>query len=108
MQLGMVGLGRMGANIVRRINNTLRRADQIETSEGKKTVDWFQPIVADAEAGFGGVHGLLQGIAGRNFLALVRGPGPQTAQGMARGEIGVGLRRAHRRDRHPERRPAFR
>ena len=41
-------------NVVRRINNTLRRADQIETSEGKKTVDWFQPIVADAEAGFGG------------------------------------------------------
>ena len=41
-------------NVVRRINNTLRRADQIEVSEGKKTVDWFQPIVADAEAGFGG------------------------------------------------------
>lgn len=40
--------------VVRRINNTLRRADQIETSEGKKTVDYFQPIVADAEAGFGG------------------------------------------------------
>ncbi len=40
--------------VVKRINNTLRRADQIETSEGKKTVDWFQPIVADAEAGFGG------------------------------------------------------
>ena len=40
--------------VVRRINNTLRRADQIEVSEGKKSVDWFQPIVADAEAGFGG------------------------------------------------------
>ena len=40
--------------VVRRINNTLRRADQIETAEGKKTVDYFQPIVADAEAGFGG------------------------------------------------------
>lgn len=42
-------------NVVRRINNTLRRADQIETSEGSAgKTDWFQPIVADAEAGFGG------------------------------------------------------
>jgi isocitrate lyase len=42
-------------SVVRRINNTLKRADQIDTSEGNggKT-DWFQPIVADAEAGFGG------------------------------------------------------
>ncbi|MDN6192872.1 MAG: isocitrate lyase, partial [Brevibacterium sp.] len=41
--------------VVRRINNALQRADQIETSEGKKNVDdWFAPIVADAEAGFGG------------------------------------------------------
>ena len=40
--------------VVRRINQTLKRADEIETSEGKKTVDWFQPIIADAEAGFGG------------------------------------------------------
>ena len=41
-------------NVVRRINNTLRRADQIDVSEGKSGTDWFQPIVADAEAGFGG------------------------------------------------------
>ncbi len=41
-------------SVVRRINNTLRRADQIEWSEGKVTRDWFIPIVADAEAGFGG------------------------------------------------------
>ncbi|MGC3021828.1 MULTISPECIES: isocitrate lyase [unclassified Brevibacterium] len=41
--------------VVRRINNALMRADQIETSEGNKQVDdWFAPIVADAEAGFGG------------------------------------------------------
>jgi isocitrate lyase len=40
--------------VVRRINHTLKRADEIETSEGKKTIDWFQPILADAEAGFGG------------------------------------------------------
>ena len=42
-------------NIVRRINNTLMRADQIHHSEGKDSIDWFAPIVADAEAGFGGV-----------------------------------------------------
>ncbi|GGB19644.1 isocitrate lyase [Flexivirga endophytica] len=41
--------------VVRRINNALMRADQIEFSEGIKTVDeWVVPIVADAEAGFGG------------------------------------------------------
>jgi len=41
--------------VVRRINNALKRADQITWSEGKTDVDWFAPIVADAEAGFGGV-----------------------------------------------------
>lgn len=41
--------------VVQRINNALRRADQIEHSEGISTVDnWMAPIVADAEAGFGG------------------------------------------------------
>ncbi|MEA5155859.1 isocitrate lyase [Raineyella sp.] len=41
--------------VVRRINNALLRADQIEHSEGIRTVeDWLVPIVADAEAGFGG------------------------------------------------------
>ena len=41
--------------VVRRINNALLRADQIEFSEGIQTVeDWLVPIVADAEAGFGG------------------------------------------------------
>jgi isocitrate lyase len=39
---------------VRRVNNALRRADQIEWSEGGVQRDWFIPIVADAEAGFGG------------------------------------------------------
>jgi isocitrate lyase len=41
--------------VVRRINNTLRRADEICHAEGDDSVDWFKPIVADAEAGFGGV-----------------------------------------------------
>jgi len=41
--------------VVRRINNTFQRADQIQWSEGKDDIDFFAPIVADAEAGFGGV-----------------------------------------------------
>jgi isocitrate lyase len=40
--------------VVRRINNALRRADQIHWSEGNNAFDWYAPIVADAEAGFGG------------------------------------------------------
>jgi len=41
--------------VVKRINNTFTRADQIQWSEGKSDTDFFAPIVADAEAGFGGV-----------------------------------------------------
>jgi isocitrate lyase len=41
--------------VVRRISNTLLRADQICHAEGDDSIDWLQPIVADAEAGFGGV-----------------------------------------------------
>jgi isocitrate lyase len=41
--------------VVRRINNTLRRADEICHAEGDDSIDWLKPIVADAEAGFGGV-----------------------------------------------------
>lgn len=40
--------------MVKRINNALRRADQIHWAEGDDSVDWFAPIVADGEAGFGG------------------------------------------------------
>lgn len=43
-----------GPELARRINNALLRADQIEHSEGGTTRDWLAPIVADAEAGFGG------------------------------------------------------
>ncbi|SFK03161.1 isocitrate lyase [Sphingomonas sp. NFR04] len=43
-----------GPELARRINATLQRADQIEHMEGGATRDWFAPIVADAEAGFGG------------------------------------------------------
>ncbi len=42
-------------SVVRRINNTLMRADQIQWMEGKEDIDFMAPIVADAEAGFGGV-----------------------------------------------------
>ncbi|MGH8294655.1 MAG: isocitrate lyase, partial [Steroidobacteraceae bacterium] len=41
--------------VVRRINSTLRRADEIHHAEGNGGIDWLKPIVADAEAGFGGV-----------------------------------------------------
>lgn len=40
--------------LVKRINNALRRADQIHWAEGDTETDWFVPIVADGEAGFGG------------------------------------------------------
>jgi len=40
--------------LVKRINNALRRADQIHWAEGDTDLDWFVPIVADGEAGFGG------------------------------------------------------
>ena len=40
--------------LVRTINNALQRADQIEHADGKSSTDWYAPIVADAESGFGG------------------------------------------------------
>jgi len=43
-----------GPELARKINRTLQRADQIEHMEGGTKRDWFAPIVADAEAGFGG------------------------------------------------------
>ena len=61
--------------VVRRINNTLLRADQIHHAEGQDGIDWLLPIVADAEAGFGGVlnayelmkHLIEAGAAGVHF-----------------------------------------
>ncbi|CAN5615891.1 isocitrate lyase [soil metagenome] len=41
-------------HVVKRINQALQRADQIHHAEGKNGTNWFAPIVADAEAGFGG------------------------------------------------------
>jgi len=42
-------------NVVSKINNALQRSDQIHHAEGDDSIDWYLPIVADAEAGFGGV-----------------------------------------------------
>lgn len=61
--------------VVRRINNALRRADQVAHAEGGSDIDWMAPIVADAEAGFGGVlnayelmtHMIEAGAAGVHF-----------------------------------------
>lgn len=61
--------------VVRRINNALMRADQLNHAEGDDSIDWMAPIVADAEAGFGGVlnaHELMKsmieaGAAGVHF-----------------------------------------
>jgi isocitrate lyase len=61
--------------VVRRLNNALMRADQIDWSEGRNGTDWFAPIVADAEAGFGGalnayelMRGMIEaGAAGVHF-----------------------------------------
>jgi isocitrate lyase len=41
-------------NLVRRINQSLMRADQIHHAEGENGIHWFAPLIADAEAGFGG------------------------------------------------------
>jgi len=41
-------------SLVRRINAALRRADQIDHAEGRDAIEWFAPMIADAEAGFGG------------------------------------------------------
>lgn len=41
-------------NLVKRINRALQRVDQVEHAEGRNDRDWFAPMVADAEAGFGG------------------------------------------------------
>ena len=59
-----------GPELAKRINKTLQRADQVEVSEGGAQRDWFVPIVADAEAGFGGPLELL-----RDHEGLYRGGG---------------------------------
>src|SRR4051794_18218988 len=59
--------------LVRRLNNALLRADQIACAEGDSSVDWLVPILADAEAGFGGpldAFGLMKGVIEGGAAAL--------------------------------------
>jgi isocitrate lyase len=64
-----------GPELVRRINRALQRADQIDVAEGRSETNWFVPMVADAEAGFGGplnafelMKGMIEaGVAGVHF-----------------------------------------
>lgn len=98
-------------NVVRRINNAFARADQIDHAEGKEEVEWFAPIVADAEAGFGGVlnahelmkHMIEAGAAGVHFedqLAAakeVRSHGRQGASVHPGGRAEAGSRALGRR-----------
>src|ERR1043165_40745 len=66
--------------VVKRINNTLLRADQIHHAEGDTSVDWLKPIVADAEAGFGGVNeGFSGGEKKRNEILQMAGLEPKLA-----------------------------
>src|SRR5690606_28609252 len=66
--------------LVRRINNALRRADQIAWMEGDTSIDYFAPIVADGEAGFGGALNVFEltkafiaaGAAGVHYEAIGR------------------------------------
>src|SRR2546421_1815583 len=62
-------------NLLMRIQNALRRADEIHHMNGDHTVDWYVPLVADAEAGFGG------GLKAHQLLKLM------IAAGAARGAI---------------------
>ena len=64
-----------GPDVVRRINQALRRADEISHSEGDDSTYWFAPIVVDGEAGFGGALNVFEltkamieaGVAGIHF-----------------------------------------
>src|SRR3989440_5346405 len=74
-------------NLIVRIQNALRRADEIHHMNGDHTIDWYVPLVADAEAGFGGVLNAYElmklmiaagaargGLAGQRFFRQKRGP----------------------------------
>ena len=59
--------------LVRRLNNTLRRADEVHHAEGNHDYEWYAPIVADAEAGFGGhlnVFELMKAMIGAGAAAV--------------------------------------
>ncbi len=116
--------------MVRRLNNALLRADQIDWAEGRSETDWLVPIVADAEAGFGGplnafelMKGMIEagaaavhfedqlaaekkcGHLGGKVLVPTRPVHPHAARGAARGRrarrADAGRRPHRRRRRHP-------
>ena len=118
--------------VVRRLNSALQRADQIDWSEERNGTDWFAPIVADAEAGFGGalnayelMRGMIEaGAAGVHYedqLAAEKKCGhlggkvlvptsqfvrTLTAARLARGRVTChGARRSHRRAQCDHREP---
>ena len=65
--------------VVRRVNQALQRADQIEHAEGKNDIDWFVPVVADAEAGFGGALNVFELIK-----AMIEAGAPESRRRSAR------------------------
>ncbi len=80
--------------VVKRINSTLKRADELHHAEGDDSIDWFKPIVADAEAGFGGVLNAFELMkaddrSGRGGRAL-RGPALVRKEVRAHGRQGAG------------------
>src|SRR5256886_17054248 len=78
--------------LLRRINNALKRADEIHHLKGDHAIYWFAPLVADAEAGFGGpLHAfeimknmIAEGAAGGGF----EGPPPSGEKGGGSGGEG--------------------
>ena len=78
--------------VVRRINNALGRVDQIAWAEGDTDVDWYAPIVADAEAGFGGPLNAFELMNARNAAgaAAAHGehePDSEKKSGHIRGKV---------------------
>src|SRR4029079_13327667 len=59
--------------VARRINAALQRCDQIDHAEGRSDTDWFAPIVADAEAGFGGVLNVFERLKAMITAGAARG-----------------------------------
>src|SRR5205085_1976819 len=90
-----------GPELCRRINRTLQRADQIEHLEGGAKRDWFAPILADAEAGVGGVPTILVARTDAESARLITSDidendrefltGERTAEGFFRLKEGTGL-----------------
>src|ERR687894_706067 len=60
-------------HVVKRINQALQRADQIHHAEGRNGINWFAPIVADAEAGFGGALNVFELMKGMIEAGGARG-----------------------------------